>query len=73
MKYLKTINLYKLLLGIGMGAGLGYIYYYFIGCNTGSCAITSSPVISTIYGGVLGLVFVFPAKKKNLNKDEEQN
>ncbi len=73
MKYLKSINLYKLLLGVGVGAGLGYLYYYFIGCNSGSCPITSSPVVSTIYGGVIGLVFVFPSKKKDkLDENEEE-
>lgn len=30
-------------------------YYRFIGCS-GGCAITSSPYISTLYGGVIGLL-----------------
>ena len=72
MKYLKSINIYKLSLGVGLGALVGYGYYYFIGCNTGSCPITSSPVVSTLYGGLIGLVFVFPSKKKNVNENEEQ-
>ncbi|MCI0751577.1 MAG: DUF6132 family protein [Flammeovirgaceae bacterium] len=32
----------------------GYLYWYFVGCNSGSCAITSSPVNSTLYGAVIG-------------------
>jgi hypothetical protein len=47
------------------GAILGYAYYYFIGCNTGSCAITSNPYVSTIYGAFLGLIFAIPSKKKD--------
>lgn len=46
------------------GALLGYLYYYFIGCRTGSCPITGNPLISTLYGAVIGLVFIFPSKKK---------
>ncbi|MDO9680260.1 MAG: DUF6132 family protein [Bacteroidales bacterium] len=49
------------------GAAGGYLYWYFIGCNSGTCAITSSPLNSTLYGIVLGgLVFsLFKKNKKN--------
>lgn len=42
--------------GIGMVIGLiaGYAYYYFIGCVSGTCAITSKPLNSTLYGGLMG-------------------
>lgn len=40
--------------GVLIGFIAGYAYYYFIGCASGSCAITSHPVNSTLYGGVLG-------------------
>ncbi|WP_339887899.1 DUF6132 family protein [uncultured Flavobacterium sp.] len=46
--------------GIGMVIGLiaGYAYYYFIGCVSGTCAITSKPLNSTLYGGLMsGLLF----------------
>ena len=36
----------------GALAGLGY--YYLVGCSTGSCAITSSPINSMIYMGFVG-------------------
>ena len=46
---------YKLgLVGILVGGILGYAYYHFIGCTTGSCAITSKPLNSTAYGMVMG-------------------
>lgn len=59
---------YKLgIAGIIVGGILGFAYYYFIGCNTGSCAITSKPVNSLVYGMVMGyLMFsVFEKSKKN--------
>lgn len=67
------IQKYQLpLLGLLLGGILGYAYYHFIGCNTGSCAITSKPLNSTAYGMMMGyLAFsVFensnPKKKKNV-------
>lgn len=47
-----------------IGCALGYGYYYFIGCHAGSCAITSNPVNSTIYGALIGILWVWPVKKK---------
>mgnify|MGYP006169469925 CR=1 FL=1 len=42
--------------GIGVIVGLiaGYLYYQQIGCVSGTCSITSKPLNSTLYGGVLG-------------------
>lgn len=57
------------LVGILVGGILGYAYYHFIGCTTGSCAITSKPFNSTAYGMVMGyLMFsVFQPKIKEEN------
>lgn len=38
------------------GALVGLLYQRFIGCRTGSCAITSNPYMSTLYGLVMGLL-----------------
>ena len=56
----------KWLLGIVAGSLIGFTYWYFIGCNSGSCAITSSPVNSSIYGAVMGALFInaFSGQKK---------
>lgn len=44
--------------GIIIGAIAGYLYYHFIGCSSGTCAITSKPLNSTLYGSLMGgLVF----------------
>jgi hypothetical protein len=42
------------ILGAILGAIGGYSYYYFVGCASGTCAITSSPFNSTIYGIFMG-------------------
>lgn len=50
-----------------VGAVGGYLYYRLVGCAGGACVITSNPVISTVYGGVIGLLIGFivtPSKKK---------
>jgi LytS/YehU family sensor histidine kinase len=53
--------------GIGIVVGLisGYAYYHFIGCASGTCAITSKPLNSSLYGGLLGgLLFNMFVKEK---------
>jgi len=47
-----------------LGAVAGYLYYFFIGCKTGTCAITSNPVISTLYGSLMGGLFTTIVDKK---------
>tara|TARA_R110000765_G_scaffold56371_1_gene111190 strand:- start:1 stop:147 length:147 start_codon:yes stop_codon:yes gene_type:complete len=38
-------------IGVVIGALEGYIYYAEIDCISGTCAITSKPINSTLYGG----------------------
>lgn len=47
----------KLLIGVVAGGALGFAYYRFVGCSTGACPLTSNPVISTLYGAGMGLLF----------------
>jgi hypothetical protein len=56
------IKKYKMIGIFGvLGALAGYAYYYFVGCADGTCAITSNPVNSSLYGvfmgGLLGDMF----------------
>lgn len=45
-------------IGIVVGAIAGYLYYFYVGCVSGTCAITSKPLNSTLYGALMGgLVF----------------
>jgi len=41
--------------GIIGGIG-GYLYWLKVGCSTGTCPITSSPVMSTAWGALLGAI-----------------
>lgn len=70
----KSINRYlPVVIMTIVGAVGGYIYYLFVGCASGACLITSNPVISTIYGGVLGLLIGFiitPSRKKEKEAHE---
>lgn len=56
-------------IGIAVGAIAGYMYYSEIGCVSGTCAITSKPLNSTLYGALMGgLVFnMFVKSPKKLN------
>ncbi len=49
------ISKHKLtILGVLAGTIGGYLYYYYIGCASGSCAITSKPLNSSLYGALVG-------------------
>ncbi|HSK13617.1 MAG TPA: hypothetical protein VK907_10405 [Phnomibacter sp.] len=56
-------------MGSIVGALAGYIYYVQIGCVTGTCAITSNPVNSTLYFAVMGGL-AFGAFRKQVKADE---
>lgn len=59
------------------GSGVGFTYWYFIGCTSGSCAITSSPVNSSLYGALMGVLLInsFSGETKSAtdNKKDEPN
>ena len=57
------------LIGLVAGAIGGYAYYYFIGCNTGSCPLTSNPYISVIFGAVIGYLLLDMFKKKETSDE----
>jgi hypothetical protein len=60
------------LAGLLLGALGGYLYYHFIGCNSGSCPITSRPLNSTAYGAVMGWL-LFSGFEKSPAKQPESN
>jgi hypothetical protein len=51
----------------------GYSYYYYIGCMSGTCPITSNPYISTLYGGLIGLILGLPNKKRVHDESNKTN
>jgi len=57
------------IIGILVGALAGYAYYYFVGCASGTCAITSRPFNSTLYGAIMGgLILSILKKEKTIQK-----
>lgn len=60
---------YIKIIGALVGAAGGYLYYAFVGCNSGTCPITSNPYISVLYGTLIGYLIadMFKPKKKEEN------
>jgi phage shock protein E len=52
------------IIGVILGATGGYLYYHFVGCASGSCAITSKPINSTVYGAIMGGLLLSLLKKE---------
>ena len=68
-KWFSTNLLY--IIGTVVGAVAGYAYWHQIGCLSGTCAITSSPVNSTLYGAVLGALLLGIFKTESKRKQEK--
>jgi hypothetical protein len=45
--------------GLLIGAVGGFTYYALIGCQSGSCPITSNPWISTGWGALIGITAAY--------------
>ncbi|PJE47621.1 MAG: hypothetical protein CUR34_03465 [Sediminibacterium sp.] len=61
-KWLNNNKLY--LIGSLLGAIGGYFYWQQIGCISGTCAITSKPLNSTLYGAMMGALLLGMFKKE---------
>lgn len=61
-----NLNKYLLtLIGACVGLAGGFLYWRYVGCLSGTCPITSSPVNSSLYGAVMGGLLVSMFKKEN--------
>ena len=60
-------------IGVLVGAVGGYLYYHFVGCTSGTCAITSQPVNSTLYGAMMGGLLFSSFKRENRNTGQSSN
>ena len=52
-------------IGIILGATVGFLYWNFVGCSSGTCMITSKPINSTLYGGLMGYLLFNIFKKED--------
>lgn len=66
MRMKEWIKRYRvILIGLAVGAAGGYLYWMYVGCESGGCPITSSPVNSSIWGASMGgLLFSMFSKKE---------
>ena len=60
-------------MGVLLGAMAGFMYWKLIGCNNGTCSITSKWHNSTAYGAVMGGLFLSIFKKENKRTNEPGN
>ncbi len=51
-------------LAMTIGAVAGFSYWYFVGCNSGTCMITSKWPNSTLYGALMGFTLTYGRKKE---------
>lgn len=62
-------------IGAAFGAIAGFLYWKYVGCLTGTCAITLNPMRSTIYFSILGALlfslFKKEEKEKSIIKSDE--
>ena len=73
--FLKSTFTLKNIIGMILGAIGGFIYYKYYGCASGTCPLTSNPLITIIWGATLGyLVFgIFDKNKKEISEKELDN
>ncbi|HEU4609464.1 MAG TPA: DUF6132 family protein [Chitinophagaceae bacterium] len=58
--------------GALLGAMGGFLYWKFIGCNSGTCRITSNPLNSTIYFAVMGALLPGLFKRSSDNQAKKK-
>lgn len=57
-EFFTSKDFWKPLIATALGAAAGFLYYYFVGCTSGTCAITSNPYQSTMMGAFIGWFLV---------------
>lgn len=46
----------RMVLFVLVGGALGFAYQRFVGCRTGTCALTQNPYVTTLYGAFMGFL-----------------
>ncbi len=74
MEFLKQLTVWqKRILASFVGGIAGFAYYYYIGCVSGTCAITSDPYISTGYGMLIAALLINDTSKKKENRNGNEH
>lgn len=60
-----------LVAGIVLGAIAGFLYWKLVGCNSGTCMITSKWPNSTAYGALMGGLLFSMFKKEGNDRNNQ--
>ena len=52
----------RIALGLLIGGALGFAWHKLVGCRTGACPLTATPLRGIAYGGVLGLLWALAGR-----------
>ena len=58
-----------------VGSAGGWLYYRYVGCTTGTCAVTSSLWLSNVFGYILGSLLytvLWPGRGKRQDCDRAE-
>jgi uncharacterized membrane protein len=55
----------RLALGLLIGGGLGLAYQRIIGCRTGACPLTATPLRGILYGAFLGALWALGGQPRS--------
>lgn len=69
-KWMLNYKLY--FVGAILGGLAGFLYWKYVGCVTGTCAITSKPLNSILYFSFFGSVLLSFFKKQKTGKQSEK-
>ena len=67
----KLLDNKLILIGLVMGGIAGFLYWKFVGCNSGTCMISSKPLNATAYFSIIGAL-VFQSFKKTKKPDQNK-
>ena len=71
MKKFLKYNLW--IAGAALGIAIGFLYWKYVGCVSGTCEITSKPINSMVYFGVMGgLILSIIQTTKKLPESESK-
>ncbi len=57
--------------GAIIGGIIGYLYWNYIGCSSGTCIITSKPINSTVYFGIMGAILLSIFQPEKIKSSEK--
>lgn len=55
----------RLALGLLVGGALGYGWQKLVGCQTGACPLTATPLRGILYGAVMGAIWAVTGRPQS--------